>query len=170
MRLFKSGSLFVAMLSTFVVSTQSFAIEVGQNAPRVDLVQVQADGGEISDGITSRNSGQNFTILEFFSVTCGPCTRNLPYMAQLSKETGSNTVTRLIGIDRDEDAIRTYVKQHRDTIQFPVALDTKRVAKNAYDILYTPTTFVIDANDKVIYKKIGTFNSSDVENIKALVK
>src|ERR1700756_4846227 len=111
-----------------LAAAPSFALEVGQAAPCVDLQDVQPDGSIINHCIRTRDATQTFALLEFFSTTCSDCIENLPKASALQKEISATTVVRLIGIDRDPAAIKSYINDNRNLIQFPVALDSDRDA------------------------------------------
>jgi peroxiredoxin len=153
-----------------MVAAPCFALEVGDKAPCVQLDDVQADGSVINQCIRTHQANQQYTLLEFFSTTCSDCAQNLPNVSTLEKEIQGTTTVRLVGIDRNADQTKTYIAAHRDLIQFPVAIDSDRDAKQAYGVVETPTVFILDSNNKVIYKHVDVFSDQDENDIRALVK
>lgn len=146
------------------------ALEVGDTAPCVVLENVQSDGSSKENCIRDHEESQRYTLIEFFSINCQDCAANLPRLSALAQEIEGTTATRLVSIDRNDRAVRSYIDDHRDLIQFPVALDFERSAKRAYDVVATPTVFILDGNHQVIFKHTGVFGSDDLEAIRALVK
>ena len=154
-----------SMLAAAILPATASALEVGDTAPCVVLENIEPSGDSTEACIRDHQDGQEFTIVEFFSVFCGACTRNLPTVSALADMVEENTQTRLVAIDRSRFDVQDYLDDHQDLIHFPVALDVDRDAKRAYDVIYTPTLFVLDANQKVVYKHVGMLTRSDVIDI-----
>lgn len=163
-------SLFFALaLSTFsILSAQ--AVEVGETAPCVELNNIAPNGSESFHCIRDTKAEGQYKILEFFSATCSDCAKNLPIVSNLAAELESEATTRLIGIDRDEGLLRNYLAGHKELISFDLALDTSRDAKRAYDVVATPTVFVLDPMNKVVFRSAGVLTDAQLAHIRALVK
>lgn len=151
------------------LAPQARALEVGEEAPCVILNHIAADGSESEHCIREPNKEGQFKVLEFFSATCGACARNLPKVSAIAKRVENVATVRLVGIDRSESLLRDYVSMNRNLVQFEVALDTSRDAKRAYDVISTPTLFVLDANDVVRFKHEGVLSDADSAEIERLV-
>jgi len=147
----------------------AFALGVGEKAPCVELNNIAPDGTESDHCIRQPNVAGQFKILEFFSATCSDCAANLPVMSSLADKTEKQATTRLVGLDRDEQLLRTYIKSHTDLIHFEVALDTQRAATQAYTVTVTPTVFVLDPNNTVVFRKDDVLSPDDVAAILKLV-
>lgn len=162
------------LLSTLLIpllpAPEAKALNVGDTAPCVVLTHIQPDGSADSEHcIRDPEVAGQYKILEFFSATCSACALNLPKVSGLAQRLEGKATTRLVGIDRSEALLREYVASHRDQIRFEVALDTARDAKRAYDVVATPTLFVLDANDVVKFVKVGVLSDEDLTAIEALV-
>ena len=163
--------LLSALIATFFLgAAPSFALEVGDAAPCVELQDIQPDNAVISHCIRTKNDNNSFVLLEFFSTTCSDCAENLPKLSALSQEIAGTTTTRLVGIDRDAQAVPGYVAAHRDLIHFPAAIDSDRMALRAYGVDSTPTTFILNSSNQVIYKNVEVFTDSEIAKIKSLVQ
>jgi peroxiredoxin len=167
MRTFLVSSLFV--LPLFFGAAQAKAVEVGDQAPCVVLQNVAPDGSQSEHCIRDTNAVGQAKILEFFSATCSDCAQNLPIVSALAASVKQAATTRLVGIDRSEQLLREFIMKNRAQLMFEVALDTDRDAKRAYDVIETPTTFVLDANDKVLFRHAGILSNADVAAIHSLV-
>lgn len=161
----------VMLLGSFQsVKASDQGIGVGDQGPCVVLKDIQPDGAEIDQCIRTRPANVKYILLEFSSVMCGACQDNLPVLSKLANDVQSVAATRMVLIDRNEALIRNYLKNTpKSLIHFPAALDTQRDAKKAYGIYATPTLYVLDQNNRVVYKHVGTLGSEDVEEIKQKV-
>lgn len=151
--------------SLLVLSLPAFSLEVGDTAPCVVLEQISVNGQGLEQCIREPRIPRQIKYLEFFSVNCSACRTNLPLVSSLHQQYGDLVTFRLISIDRSEAAIRQYLSEFRHLINFPVAMDLNRDAKNAYQVQATPTTYLLDANDVVIYKHVGVLSAADLAQL-----
>ena len=171
MNIFKSmliGTSFAVASLGF--NLESIALEVGETAPCVVLNQIQADGTDVEGCIMHTiDEAHKHTLLEFFSITCGACSENLPIVSALHDEFKDSLTVRLVSVDRNEAKVRSHVLEHRNLIQFPVALDLDRDAKRAYDIIATPTQYLLNRDNVVVYKNIGTLDDEQLAKLRSLL-
>lgn len=160
-----------AVLAMQLFSSNAFALEVGDTAPCLTLRQIQTDGSVTEGCIRDRSEGQRFTILEFFATWCGPCRRNVPNVGRIASETADIAQTRKVAIERDEEKIRGFIAQYADHIHYPVALeDDQRSAVRTYELGGVPTMMILDENNVIVYKHLGTLRESDIQEILNIVK
>lgn len=160
----------IAVASAMVAfAAPALALEVGDAAPCVVLDQILPSGETTEGCIRERAEGATHTVLEFFSITCGACEVNLPRVAKLSDELGPLATVRMVSIDRNAPAVNDWRLGKGDLIRFPIALDTGRDARRAYDVRVTPTMFILDATDTVVYKHEGVLSEGDRAQIRSLV-
>ena len=164
----KTYLLSLAILLGF--SAQVQAVEVGEVAQCVVLDHIQSDNSLTTHCIRDHKPEQTHTILEFFSISCSACKENLPHVNRLAASLENLATTRLVSIDRNIDAVKAYVIQNKLDLPFEVALDSDRDAKNAYGVFATPTLFVLDSQNTVIFKHIGVLEETDIEQIEKLVR
>lgn len=150
-------------------STTAHALEVGDAAPCVVLNQIAPDAMEKEHCIRDKNEGTQFTVIEFFSATCSDCQMNLPHFNQLAMESVHRATFRLVGIDRDEQLLRDYIKKNAQLISFETALDTNRDAKTAYNVVATPTLFVLDSDNKIVFKHVGVLKPADMCALESVI-
>jgi peroxiredoxin len=155
-------------LSTLAVS-QSFALEVGDKVPVIDLKDVQTDGSVIEQNISTPNAAGQYVILDFFQTTCGYCIDNLPTLALLTKELAEVATLRQIGLDRNEQKVHEYIKRYKEHIVFPVSLDSQRVATRAFGIQGTPSMFIVGPDGTIVYTHLGSLGDEDVAAIRKVV-
>ena len=160
-----------AFLSVLMVSP-AFGLDVGDPAPCVVLDGVTAAGSSTTGCIRERTDvNHTHTILEFFSVYCGTCKKNLPLMSRLSKDLAADATVRYVSIDRTAEEVKTFLKDpaYSKHINFPTAFDVDRYAKKAYGVIKTPTLFILDSNYDIVYKHSGAMTEADLDHIKDIV-
>lgn len=150
-------------------ATPALALDVGENAPCVVLEQKLPDGTSTQRCIREHEATQTHTLIEFFSISCGACQENLPNIANLGMELAAKATTRFVSIDRDRGGILNYIAQTSQIQGFPVALDVERDAKSTYNVRATPTLFVLDGMNNVVYKHVGVLSDQDKLAIKNVV-
>ncbi len=166
----KTINLLTALTLSVFAAPASFALEVGDAAPCVVLNHLGTPEGQESEHcIRDAAEGQK-KVLEFFSAVCSDCARNLPKVSNLARELGDQAVVRLIGLDRSEALLREHFMKNKDLIPGEVALDTNRDAKKAYGVVSTPTLFLLDQDNKIIFKHEGVLSNSDLMQIKQFVR
>jgi thiol-disulfide isomerase/thioredoxin len=159
--------LLTAGTSNVNAAPSSSGLEVGDTAPCIVLRDVQPDSREVTQCIRNRPENTKYILLEFFSVTCSACIDNMPVVSQLANDVHLSAAMRLVAIDRDEASVRQYIRETpRELMPFPIALDTSREAKRAYGIYATPTLFILNQDNQIVYKHIGTVSPEDVATIK----
>ncbi len=146
------------------------ALEVGQFAPCVVLEDIQADGSSKEQCIrTPLHKGQ-FVLIEYFSPKCDDCIENLPKLDELAAEISLKATTRLVGEDKDKQALLDFIHEHKGHINGPVSLDLEHQAAKAYGVTSVPVLFVLNNKNYIVYKHQGQLTPEATEAIKALVK
>jgi len=153
-----------------IAGLNASALEVGDAAPCVVLNHIAADSQESDHCIRDHKETQNFTLLEFFSSTCHDCIKNLPFLRSLGSAVVSTAETRMVALDRSEKQVRQYIADNRADLPFEIALDLDRDAKKAYGVVGTPTLFVLNSDNVIVYKHQGILAPSDIQKIKEIVK
>lgn len=163
------AKLLLSSLISLVAAGNIFALEVGDMAPCVFLENLNPNGTKSDTCIREREGDQKYTLLEFFSIYCGACQVNLPKINRLGHELSTTTKTRFIAIDRNSTMVTAYIDRNPLISEFTVALDSERNAKRAYEIFQTPTMFILDDTNRIIYKHIGVLSESSISEIRELL-
>jgi thiol-disulfide isomerase/thioredoxin len=111
-------------------------------------------------------SSQQWKIVNYWSLWCGPCRVEIPELNLLSKELIEFDVV-LVGVNYDEDPREKTLKiAKRMGISFPtLEIDTVgRLQLEAPHVL--PTTYILDPNNKVVAKLTG---AQDRESLKKVL-
>lgn len=156
-----------------LVAHAGYALEVGEQAPCVVLQQIAADGSESEHCIRDPKTPGQKVVLEFFQSNCSDCLANLPNFGALAARFGKDATFRLVGIDRNEASVRKYLMTHAGTIAangIETALDSDRDAKNAYGVTVTPTLFILNDQNVVLYKHTGVLTLADTMTIEQVLQ
>lgn len=95
--------------------------------------------------------------LNFWRTDCPPCVRELPAMQQFMREQG-DTGAVVLAVNQGEDAgdVRAFLADLGIT-EIPILLDPDTDLARDYGYRGLPTTYIIDAEGRVAYQKIGEF-------------
>ncbi len=163
-----SFSKYLILAASLSFSANAMALEVGDQAPCVVLDIVETDGSQTISCIRDSRDDQGYTLIEFFSTTCAPCIQNIPTLSSLARDLDSVATLTAVAIDRDAGLVYNLLNRRPD-INYGVALDSSRDAMRAYGIRFTPTLYIINKNNTVLYKHVGPLKAQDVAQIKATV-
>lgn len=104
---------------------------------------------------------KNPVVLNFFTTSCIPCRKEIPYIHTLRKEY-SNISIYLVNVGENEDKVKKYISKMGYTL--PVLHDKYGVISKKYKASVTPTFVIITEDGKIAYYKRG-FKESDTELI-----
>jgi cytochrome c biogenesis protein CcmG/thiol:disulfide interchange protein DsbE len=98
-------------------------------------------------------------IINVWGSWCDPCKKELPYFTEFYQT--MDPQIQLIGVDVEEKRIedgRMFARTHG--IMWPNLYDDKGVTRKYFG-MGVPVTWFIDGDGKVLYKKVGPFNSTE---------
>jgi thiol-disulfide isomerase/thioredoxin/outer membrane lipoprotein-sorting protein len=87
-------------------------------------------------------------MLAFWASWCGPCRRELPTIIELEQEYKDRGLVVLGVNDEGKGPARKYAREAG--LSFPTLDDTSRKAHRGYRVRSIPTTFLIDADGKIV--------------------
>jgi thiol-disulfide isomerase/thioredoxin len=108
------------------------------------------------DGKTVSLAGAHgkVVLLNFWATWCGPCRMEVPDLVELQKKYQDRLqVIGLVVDDADEDGVRKFAKRYG--INYPIALTTDEMRIRFGGVPALPTSFIIDAQGRVVQKHIG---------------
>ena len=136
-----SGMLLSAVLLLALASTGGAG-----SAPDFTLKDV-ISGKEYT---LSRLRGQ-VVMLNFFTFTCEPCKKEMPYLQQLDQEFKSRGFQMIgIGLASTPEQLRSLAQQLGVT--YPILLGTDEVGQAYGQIDFVPTSFIIDRQGNIAQK------------------
>lgn len=100
-------------------------------------------------------------VLNFFTTSCIPCRREIPYIHTLHEEYPKYSIY-LVNIGENESKVKKYISKMEYTL--PVLHDKYGVISKKYKASATPTFVIITEGGKISYYKRG-FKESDTELI-----
>lgn len=159
----------LAIMGMISLHQEARALEVGDAAPCVILDHIQTDGTSAEHCIRDPRVAGQPVLLEFFSTTCSDCLRNLPIMSGLAAELYDYATTRYVSIDRNPAQVERFRRDNAALINFEIALDVDRSARRAYGVVSTPTLYVLNSENVVIYKHEGVLDQAAQNEIRQLV-
>lgn len=138
----------------------------GQPAP--DWVLKDAD----NNSIALKNLKSKVLLIQFTSVSCGPCRASVPFLNQLESEYDKNVFdfVSIESYNQNPEVLKSY--RHRSNLNYKFLISTKEVTKS-YQIEVVPTFYILDEN-RVIRKVIqgyrnGITDTKICETIRSLI-
>lgn len=156
-----------AFAAITAAASLSQALEIGDSAPCVILDHVQ-NGVESTHCIRDPQVEGRPVLIEFFSITCSDCLKNLPKIKELARQLEGIATVRFVSIDRDEKKVRDYIAHHQ--IDLEVAFDVDRDARRAYGVSVTPTLFLLNQENTIVEKHTGVLSHQDIDHVIRLVQ
>lgn len=98
--------------------------------------------------------------LNFWSVSCGGCLAEMVTLDALSKEYQDQIVVVAINTDAEQVDITPVVAQRN--ISYPVIRDQLGITQERYQVIGTPTSFLIDRDGKVTEFYQGARNEQEL--------
>ncbi|MGF1671694.1 MAG: TlpA family protein disulfide reductase [Balneolaceae bacterium] len=102
-------------------------------------------------------------MLNFWATWCGPCRREIPELIRL-KEKYEDRGFEIIGIALDEqgfDVVRPFINQF--DINYKIVVDDYSYGNELGGIYMVPTTYIVNAEGKIAFRKIGEITMEDIE-------
>jgi cytochrome c biogenesis protein CcmG/thiol:disulfide interchange protein DsbE len=92
-------------------------------------------------------------IVHFWASWCGPCRDEAPELARLARELHGRAT--LVGVDYTDAAgsARAFIARH--DWRFPILADPNGVTGDAYGLNGLPTTFLVDADGRIVERLTG---------------
>ena len=139
------------VLSACTSGTNSQGLVIGNPVPDFKLTDLSGQS------VSLRSLRGKVVILNYWQVDCPPCKEEMPDLQATYNAWKDKGVT-LLAINAGEDAatVKNFVESGNYT--FPVVIDTNLQVAQKYNILYTPTTFILDKDGKLRYKVVGAFS------------
>lgn len=94
-------------------------------------------------------------LLNFWATWCPPCRQEMPSMEKLFQSFHDRTDFVMLAVDSQEPltTVEPFLKKYGYT--FPILLDTTGEVGSMYSVTGIPTTYLIDAQGRVIAGKVG---------------
>lgn len=101
--------------------------------------------------------------LNFWSASCGGCLAEMEALSKLSEQWQGKVVVLAINTDADDLDIMALLRQRR--IHYPVIRDQLNITQERYQVIGTPTSFLLDAQGRVIAQHQGAHSPQELADI-----
>lgn len=127
------------------------------------------------DGVTLSNlNGQKFKLsgmmsgkkllLVFWSITCGTCIEEIPFISGLHEKLGGKL--SVIGVHPPGyplSKVQKFVRKYPQPIPYMIAIDDGMQLSRAYEVSVLPKMVLLDMRGNVLYSHIGYDTSMEAE-------
>jgi len=136
----------LALLAAFAPTVA--ALDAGAPAPALALPQ---SGGEI---VTLDALRGRVVYVDFWASWCGPCKQSFPWMNEMQRKYGANGLTIVgVNVDKRDAYAQRFLQQVPAT--FTIVYDPKGDAPAAYGVKAMPSSYLIDAQGRVVFVEYG---------------
>ena len=147
----------ISAVSFFSVSCKEESVQIGQPAPEIAAFDLQGNKASLSDW-------QGKTVLiNFWSETCGACIAELRTLQQWAEKYPNQVQLVAMNIDGEKADTQAIVTKRQLTL--PIFKDQMKITAERYQLVGTPTSFVIDPSGKVIYKFEGLLPEEELQRL-----
>ena len=130
--------------------------EVGYSAPDFELEDLAGESVLLSD------YRGKVVVLNFWATWCGPCRLELPILEGLpSKYDAEDLVVLAINQGETLPEVSAFAEEHE--LPFTVLLDPQLSVGMAYKARSIPTTYVVDVDGVIQYKRIGALIPNELD-------
>ena len=103
-------------------------------------------------------------LVNFWATWCPPCLAEIPDLIALQNKYRDRLV--VVGISEDEispDLVKRFATDRK--INYPIAMTNPELYKRFTGINALPTTFVLDTNGQIVYKRVGILQPQQTEGV-----
>ncbi|OGW25876.1 MAG: hypothetical protein A2X59_12945 [Nitrospirae bacterium GWC2_42_7] len=169
----------VLIISLFLLTAMAPGSQTGLNKEAVSpfdadkFVNVKAPDFVLKDingkDVALSSFKGKVVLLNFWATWCPPCKHEMPSFNKLYTEMKAQGL-EIIAISTDDSI--SYVKDYlrKNSFDFKILMDEKRITSKQYKVFSMPTTFLIDRNGIIIEKFHGEYDWTDPEIKKKIEK
>lgn len=151
------GSILLLSLTVLLSGCKDEKAEIGAAAPALAAYDLQGNQASLEQW-----KGK-YVYLNFWASNCGGCLAEMPALEKLSKEFGDSIVVVGINTDKDEMNIQALLDERQ--VSFPNIRDQLSITQERYQVIGTPTSFLIDPQGKLTDQYIGMLHEPELKAI-----
>lgn len=129
---------------------------IGQAAPAIAAYDLQGNPAQLDDW-------QGTRLLTFWSETCGVCVAELKSLEEFAAAHPNKV--QLIAINVDGEKADTQAVVNKRNLTQPVIKDQMKITAERYNLIGTPTSYVIDAKGNISAKYEGMIPAEDLSKL-----
>ena len=150
------------------LSTRNSDLPVGTKAPGCYAKTIDGKDFFLSRhvGPKARNELKGPVVFSFFTTSCLPCRKEIPFLHALKEEYPGLSIY-LVNVGEDPETVRSYVGKMNYTL--PVLLDRYGKISGNYSAKVTPTLIAINESGLIDFYKQG-FAVTDTSTIAKIFK
>lgn len=126
-----------------------------QLAPDFSLAKL--GGGAIS---LAEFRGKKAVVVDFWASWCPNCRRDMPNLNRFYEKYKDKVEVIGVNLQEKESTVQDFIASRG--ISFPVALDPRGAASNAFGIRYTNTHFLVDKEGNLVRTIPGDIGEADI--------
>lgn len=123
------------------------------------LLGLALPGLSRADGLDLDQYRGKVVVVDFWASWCAPCRRSFPWLNEIQSKYRDRVVVIGVNVDRNQAEAAQFLRDVPATFSMIYDPDGKLAAH--YDVPGMPTSFIFDAQGKLVAKHIG-FRSSDI--------
>ena len=161
------GAMATTTDSTALAEEMAAKFKIGDTAPDFTLQEI--GGRQVQ--LSTANKGK-VVLLAFWSLRCGACLQEVPFLEQLHKSYSGKGVAVLSVVTDGVDAAttKTIMKEVGVSLSYSVLVDPDFTASDTYTNFVVPHTLVIDRKGIIRYVHTGFEPGTEKQYEAALVK
>jgi peroxiredoxin/predicted amidophosphoribosyltransferase len=138
------------------LTAMTLGLSVENRAP--DFTATDIDDNVIK---LSNYRGNKIVMLNFWYTGCDPCVGEMPHIEDTYVTWSGNYPLEVIAVDIQDTkpVIESWLQGQSKQYTFPIIADTNGAVENTFSITQAPTTYFIDIQGIIKYKKEGNFTS-----------
>lgn len=109
-------------------------------------------------------------LLNFWATWCPPCRAEMPDIEKLYQENKDSDLVILgVNLGEDTQTVKSFIDKNK--YNFNILLDSDQAVAIKYNIVSIPTSFFIDKEGNIVYKKVGAMSIEEMrDNVNLLNK
>lgn len=143
----KTITLFLIMISSFIIAQQRHFQTLPDLEKKIDQhFPIENYKNSKGENFTSNELKGKMTLINFWSTTCEPCIKELPYLNKLKETLGEKVNFIAITQDNNEKVEKFLAKQN---FNFQHITNSLQELKSYFSLLRNPMTFIVDKNGNI---------------------
>ncbi len=143
-----------------LLATGTARLDLGTGSAAPTFIAGTLDGAPVVfDSLRGRP-----VIVNFWMTTCEPCIREMPALADAAR-TGVDDELVVIGVNFREGpaVVVNFIESLETELDFPIAFDADGSIADKYEIVVFPTTYFIDGDGVIQYRRFGELRQEHLE-------